>query len=168
MTLRADDRTSAELYAIDGVLVDAETGEIIDMAAGSDAMAAVTRAGLEATQQIKVWERYQQAMKHAADTLLGVQSQATTLAGKAQRITQHRRTAPREHIMDAAALYELAPAQVQALYECAAALDPKLIDAAVAQGTIDGPVADMLIDERTIEYVQFTALRKPGPVPEAR
>lgn len=154
----------SDVYEIDGVLVDADTGEIIE--SNGDPIERLTAAGLEAKRQIESWERYQKAMKFAAGHFLTDEHpRAETPAGIAKRITQKRRRAKPDGIPKVLGEFELTDAQVRALFECASALDPKLLDALAAEQVVPGDVVDMLVTESTTTYVQFDALRKLAPQP---
>lgn len=155
-----------DVYEVEGVIVDAETGEIIESKVG-DPTETIIRAGLEAGQQIKFWERYQSAMKFAAGSLLTPEHpKAETPAGVAKRITQNRRRATPEMLPVLARDFELTNEQITRIYETAKEFDPNGIDALVAERAIPGEVADMLITIRRVSYVQFDALRKIAPTPK--
>ena len=101
-----------DVYEVEGVIVDAETGEIIESKVG-DPTETIIRAGLEAGQQTKFWERYQSAMKFAAGSLLTPEHpKAETPAGVAKRITQNRRRATPEMLPVLARDFELTNEQI--------------------------------------------------------
>lgn len=155
-----------DVYEIEGVIVDAETGEIIE--SDGDPLERIIAAGLEAGDEIKRWERYQKAMKFAARQFLtGEHPKTQTPAGVAKLITQNRRSAKPAGIPDLLSEFELTEAQVAALYECARDLDPALLDRLAEDGTVPGDVVDALVTTSQVTYVQFDALRKAAPTPRA-
>lgn len=155
----------SDVYEIDGVLVDAETGEIIE--SNGDPIERLIAAGLEAQAQIKQWERYAKAMKFAAGHFLNAEHpRAETPAGIAKRISYPSRKAKPDGIPALLSEFELTEAQVAALYECARDLDPALLDRLAAEGIVPGDVVDALVTTSHVTYVQFDALRKAAPKPQ--
>ena len=154
----------SDVYEIDGVLVDAITGEVIESA--GDPLERLIAAGIEARRQRQQWENYEKAMKFAVGHFLtDDHPRAETPAGTAKRITQTRRRAKPEGIPAVLKEFELTEAQVRALFETAKELDPKLLDALAEQQVVPGDVVDMLVTESETTYVQFDALRKLAPQP---
>ena len=154
-----------DVYEIDGVLVDAETGEIIE--SNGDPIERLVAAGLEAQAQIKQWERYAKAMKYAAGQFLNDEHpRAETPAGVARRVSYPSRKAKPDGIPALLSEFELSEAQVAALYECARDLDPNLLDKLADDGTVPGDVVDALVTTSQVTYVQFDALRKAAPKPQ--
>ena len=155
----------SDVYEIDGVLVDAITGEVIE--SDGNPIERLIAAGIEARRQRQQWENYEKAMKFAAGHFLTADhSRAETPAGIAKRITQTRRRANPEGIPAVLKEFELTEAQVRALFETAKELDPKLLDALAEQRVVPGDVVDMLVTELTISFIQFDALRKLAPQPK--
>ena len=154
-----------DVYEVNGLLVDAETGEIIE--SDGDPIERLIAAGIEARQQRQQWENYEKAMKAAAGYFLTAEHpESETPAGIAKRITRKNRRAKPDGIPAVLDEFELTDAQVRALFECAKELDPKLLDALAEQQVVPGDVVDMLVTESTTSYVQFDALRKIAPQPK--
>lgn len=152
-----------EIYDVNGVVVDAATGEIIE--SDGDPLERIIAAGLEAKQQIETWEKYQRAMKAAAGSMLPAnEKRRDTISGTVKRIARNDRRAKPDELPRILADFELTRDQVARIYECAKELDPKLLDALVASGDIPGNVADLLITVKEITYVQFDPIRKQAPV----
>lgn len=154
----------SDVYELEGVLVHADTGEIIE--SDGDPIERIIAAGIEARLQKQYWERYEKAMKFAAGHFLTAEHpKSETPAGIAKRITQRRRRAKPDGIPKVLGEFELTDAQVRALFECAKELDPKLLDVLAAEQVVPGDVVDMLVTESETTYVQFDALRKLAPQP---
>ena len=152
----------SDVYEIDGVLVNAETGEIIE--SDGDPIERLIAAGLEARDQKQRWEHYEKAMRYAAGHFLDDKHpRAETPAGIAKRISYPKRTAKPDGIPELLGEFELTESQVAALYECARDLDPNLLDKLADEGTVPGDVVDALVTTSQITYVQFDALRKTAP-----
>ena len=77
---------ATDVYELEGVMVDAITGEIIE--SDGNPIERLIAAGLEAKQQIKQWEAYHGAMRAAASSMLSEDHpRETTPAGIAKRIS---------------------------------------------------------------------------------
>jgi len=157
----------SDVYEVGGVVVDAETGAIIE--SDGDPIERIIAAGLEAKQQIDTWERYQRAMKAAAASMLtDDRPKVQTVAGVAKRVTQTRKRATPERLADLASELELTTAQVTAVYECARELDTRALERLADEGLLPGDVVDALITVTSVSYVQFDAIRKMAPQPAGR
>lgn len=149
----------SDIYEVQGVVVDAETGEIIE--SDGDPIERIIAAGLEAKAQIKIWESYYGAMRAAAGGMLSEERpRVNTVAGIAKRIAYPKRTARPDKLPGLAAEYELTHEQVTRIYECAKELDLSML---WTLDDIPGAVIDGLTTIRDVSYVQFDPLRKQAP-----
>ena len=176
-----DDGTR-EVVRVDDMLVDPETGEILE---GADDLDSLTQRLVDAQAQIKAWEQavalYKSAIGRKLD-LLNIRT-AETPFGIPQWRTQTRRYGKADRVLHAKQRFGLIDADVEAIYACASALDPKKLDELRDEFLSDAPAGfdsahadpadlsllraiEFLIDEQTISYVLVAPLRKAAPAIE--
>lgn len=162
-----EQRDGIAALKIGDLLIDEETGEVLEWPAGSgaDRLAYLTRQCVEAQRAVKAWETALNAYRAAIGRLLddaGIDSVRTQHGAAAIRNRTNRVGRP-ERVPDVADRYELRREQVEAIWQCAATLDAKRLLALSEAGAIPDDAARDLIDSKTIAYVQVTAARPAPP-----
>lgn len=155
----------SDIYEVNGVVVDAETGEIIE--SDGDPLERIIAAGLEAKEQIRIWENYHNAMRAAAGGMLDDdRKRVDTVSGTAKRVVSTRKRALPTLIPRLQEDYELTESQVNLLFSCAKELDADALMRFPAE-VIPSGVVDALITVTHPSWVQFDPIRKAAPKPIA-
>jgi hypothetical protein len=158
---------SRNIVYIDYVAIDEDTGEVLDAPDGAVAnlTAFLTGRIVTASAAIKSWEDAKRGLSFALMRRLtdaGV-NKIQTEQGTAQIVNTTREKGIPERAETAAAMFELSPRQLDAIMECASALDPKKLRALADAGALPKEAVDYLIERSESSYLRISAPRPAPP-----
>tara|TARA_Y100000310_G_scaffold168390_1_gene168456 strand:+ start:1772 stop:2269 length:498 start_codon:yes stop_codon:yes gene_type:complete len=150
---------------VGGLIVDEDSGEIIDLPAGVDSLEHLTMLAVEAKQQAKEWDVLDKLYRRV---LLGLldgsdRDEATNINGQARVRSRKNRKVPAQNVRVAQTELELPSAQVDAIFSCAKTLDPDLLEARAEAGDFPEDALDFLIERSDSRWCEVKPLRLPAP-----
>lgn len=168
MQSTASDTTFRSVVEFDDFLVDEETGEVLEYLGkkAKPTLDNIMSRLLGAQQTLREWERAVAIYKAMARRILqdeGLNSYSDAFGSVAIR-SRLVRTARGAQIPAIAAQYELSEAQIEALYDCAATLDIKKLEALAAAGVVEREAVEALVETKeSAPWVEARHPRKLSP-----
>ena len=155
----------SEAIVIDGLIIDEETGEILDLPDGAgEPIAYLTARALAAKSASDEWERVYNIMRHSLGKLLkdaGLERLATEYGTPGWRSRKVDK-AVLERLPEIVKAHELNAQQTALIFSCASTLNVGRLESLKMTGAMPPDAIEELIERGSTSWVQID---KPRPLP---